>query len=187
MSISPSSVNAFVAHHAHEYSSMIGDEMKSAQDRATLMRDVASLTATLQASAGTQNWAGAHAAIDAFIKDHPDVAMTADFSEISAQTKAWADGGSVAKFNVCAAPSDGHPNYSFEGGGPIGLDDARKHMDMFIGKANAWKDKIGGDDKLAMMSLTQHAEDLKNIYQMGSNLNAALNQPMNTIVGNIKG
>src|SRR5205807_1228522 len=143
MSISPASINAFVAQHAEQFSSMISDEMKGAQDRATLMKDVAGLSASLQACAGTKDWKGANATIAAFIKDHPDVPLPADFSEIYGQTAAWQEGKMCDSMGGCLPPSDGHANvWGVHQGGDIDQAQAQAHMEGFIGKMNAWKDKI---------------------------------------------
>ena len=59
--------------------------------------------------------------------------------------------------------------------------------DYEIAQLNAWSSSVGGDDKIAQMQLTEDAEDLKDLYEEGSNLNATLDQTTATLIQNMKG
>jgi hypothetical protein len=95
--------------------------------------------------------------------------------------EAWASGTMVKDYKQTAAYPDAttaagsfHATFTTQGG--IDKDKINATLDTWMNDMSAWKDKVSGDDKIAMMKLQEDADNLKNVYGMGSALTSKFNE-----------
>jgi len=191
--LSPYDVIAFIQEHTQVYSSMIKDEMTAAQDRTHLVKDIADLEAGLETCKAGGDWKRANQLVWDFQTKHPDTwgGGSHDMCELACQTKAWSDGYSMVPnsykqenyANATDAGSSFHSSWGQNAGVDVGS--AQAILEEAIKKLDSWKDNINSDDKIGLMTLQEHAEDLKNLYETGSNLNAKTDQVASLIISNM--
>jgi hypothetical protein len=195
--LSPYDVIAFIQEHTQAYSSMIKDEMGAAQDRTHLVKDIADLQAGLETCKTSGDWTRAHTLIEDFQKTHRDAwgGGAHDMCEWISNTKAWSEGvtidpGSYKQENFDQGDSKEangwnsfHSTWQNKPG--LSTEGAQGHMEEWIKNLDSWKDTINSDDKIGLMTLQEHAEDLKNLYETGSNLNAKTDQVASLIISNM--
>jgi hypothetical protein len=179
--ISPEDIIAFIQEHTEEYSAMVKTEMQGAQDRADLVKDIASLCATLQRAklgpdtpANMERAKQAHDELVAFAEKHPEVPV--DLKAMTANTGAWATNASISW--------DSADHHTEEG---VDVKMANDDLDCAINDLSNYKDKVNGDDKIGMMTLQEDASRMKELYELGSNLLAKGDQTSNVLINNIKG
>ena len=193
---SSSEVLAFVEAHAQENAGLVRREMNEAQGRNKLSREIADLAAGLAHCKDAKDWPTARDLIGAFMKEHPELVGTKnDLTPLYFQADAWAHGNVVVK--------DSYHQTNYDNGGewganftatdqvvpadPFPHDACQSMVQQAIDTMTSWKDEVSGDDKLAIMQLTQDAEEMKNIYSVGSNLLSSGNQTKQTLIGNMRG
>jgi len=195
--LSPYDVIAFIQEHTQAYSSMIKDEMGAAQDRTALVKDIADLQAGLETCKTKGDWTRAHTLIESFQRTHPDAwgGGAQDMCSWISNTKAWSEGaainpGSYQQENIDQGDSKEangwgsfHSTWTQSSG--VKSEDAQADMEEWIKNLDSWKDTINSDDKIGLMTLQEHAEDLKNLYETGSNLNAKTDQAASLIISNM--
>jgi hypothetical protein len=179
--MSPEDIIAFIQEHTEEYSAMVKTEMQGAQDRADLVKDIASLCATLQrakvgpdTAANMERAKAAHDELVAFAQKHPDVPV--DLKTMTANTAAWSTNGHVEWESA--------DHHTEEG---VDKDMANGDLDCIINDLSNYKDKVNGDDKIGMMTLQEDASRMKELYELGSNLLAKGDQTSSVLINNIKG
>jgi hypothetical protein len=191
--LSPYDVIEFIKEHTEVYSSMIKEEMGAAQDRTQLIKDVADLEAGLQNCKASGDWTRAHKLIEDFQSTHKDAwgGGAHDMCEWLSNTQAWSQGvhideGTYKQVNYANAQNGGSSFHS-TWTQTSGVDNGRAQgcMQEWIEKLDSWKDSINSDDKIGLMTLQEHAEDLKNLYETGSNLNAKTDQVASLIISNL--
>jgi len=191
--ISPHLVMAFVQQHAAEYSSMIKEQMETAHGRLQLMKEIAELAAQLELAKNTERWDLANEAIAEFMKHNKEAWGGAEHDMCTwwAHTSSWSKGKSVVPHTY---EQVNHPNAddgwsSWKGtwneSNGVDTNAARSMVEQWIKELNAWKDEIAGNDKLALMELSESSSRLNELYQLGSNLNAKLHEGAMTIIGNL--
>jgi hypothetical protein len=189
--LSPYDVIAFIQEHTQEYSSMIKDEMAAAQDRTHLVKDIADLEAGLETCKTSGDWTRANKLIWDFQKTHSDTwgGGPHDMCEWFSQTKAWSEGCTVHNYqqenfaNATDAGSSFHSTWDQKR--DLSNESAQPIMEEWIKNLDSWKDSVSSDDKIGLMTLQEHAEDLKNLYETGSNLNAKTDQVASLIISNM--
>jgi hypothetical protein len=171
--MSPDAIIAFVQEHTEEYSAMVMTEMQDAKERTQLMKDIGDLTTVLTRSkpvkddddGNRKKFNDAQTALAAFHKKYPDFSLALD-------------GATQAMANFAAASDNkGH----------LDVDSASEDMDRLINNLTNVKDKVSGDDKISMMNLQEDASNVKDLYELGSNLLAKLDQSGSVLISNIKG
>lgn len=191
--ISPHMVMAFVQQHTAEYSSMIKEQMEKAHGRLQLMKEIAALAAQLELAKNTERWDIANEAIGEFMKYNKEAwgGGEHDMCTWWAHTSSWSKGKSVVAdtYEQVNHPNANHGWASWKGtwkeSDGVDTDSARSMVENWIKQLNAWKDDIGGKDKLALMELSDSSSRLNELYQLGSNLNAKLNDAAMTIISNV--
>jgi hypothetical protein len=190
---SPYDVIAFVQEHAEKYASMVKSEMQSAEDRSQLVREIADLSATLEDCKNRGDWAKGKQALEAFMEKHPETWGGGSMDMVQAvwDLDAWSRGQSIVPSSYAQTNYEGattwgssfHATWSESGG--VDTPSAQSNVEGWVQRLNDWKDKVSGDDKIGMMTLQSDADQMKNLYEVGSNLVSKSDQIVSTIIGNI--
>lgn len=198
--ISPYEVIEFVQEHASAEAKLVRGEMKAAQDRTALVKDIGDLASDLAGAKVSGDYTQAYKKLGAFMEKHSETwgGGSNDLCEMVSNLQAWSGGTlmQAGTYKQTSYPDAAGPWSSFgsswDPGAAIDPNDKDQKaaiggaLDSFVQKLNDWKDKVSGDDKISMMALTSDAEDLKNVYGMGSNLNSKFDEITSHLISQIK-
>jgi hypothetical protein len=194
--ISPEEIIAFIQEHTEDCAQQIKGEMREAQDRTDLVKDIADVAAKLEDFKTRKDWNGMRAAIDEFRATHEDTwgGRAHDMSVWREQALAWSTEETIkpetyAQVNDPDA-TDAASSYKvgYEKDQDWGDDQqaaAQAMTGAWIQELNNWKDEVSGDDKIGMMKLQEDADRLKNLYELGSNLIGKIDGVASSIISNI--
>jgi len=195
--LSPYDVIAFVQEHAEKYAAMVKSEMKAAEDRSQLVRDIADFVAGLSDANSRADWKTARALTAKFMTDHPETwgGGPMDMIATYCNLKAWDEQTVMTENSYQQENSPGatswensfHSTWVGQSGDAFtGATGAMQSiLDATIKRLDDWKDKVASDDKIGLMTLQADAERMKNLYEQGSNLVAKESQIASVIISNI--
>jgi hypothetical protein len=195
--ISPEEIIAFIQEHTEDYASQIKGEMQAAEDRTSLVGDLARLAGKLQELEAGGQLKSIHAELEAFLSTHEQTwgGREHDITFWLCNAQAWRDGctmvdGTYEHENHPDA-TDGASSFCATFDQTQNLDDPNVRSGLkdmvksWVDQLNNWKDEVSSDDKIGMMKLQENADRLANLYKLGSNLVSNVDGCASSIIANI--
>jgi hypothetical protein len=174
--IGSGSLSTVIAHWAASHAEAMSDElqtlMKQADERAQLLKELNELKGTIaNACANPREFPAAQAALEAFLKDHPEYKSTFQALWVAIQ-------GEVANFAGDPSKADDQPTKNTLAGyigpnGPWGI-----ALDAAI-------DDLRTQDRMGMIAIQDLVDKLKQAEMLGSNLIRSFHDAAETVIGNI--